>query len=116
MPRQLRIEYPGAIYHVMSRGDRREDIFYNDVDRHDFVRTLAEACQKTGFEVHAYCLMPNHFHLVLETPRANLVTGMEWLLSTDTACFNRKHKMRTTTIPLTDPFSVAIGDACCRPC
>ena len=68
MPRQLRIEYPGAIYHVMSRGDRREDIFYDDVDRHDFVRTLAEACQKTGFEVHAYCLMPNHFHLVVETP------------------------------------------------
>jgi hypothetical protein len=51
MPRQLRIEYPGAIYHVMSRGDRREDIYHDNVDRQDFLRTLAEACQKTGFEV-----------------------------------------------------------------
>ena len=56
MPRQLRVEFPGAIYHVLSRGDRREDIYYDDVDRHDFVKTLAEACQKTGFEVHAYQL------------------------------------------------------------
>src|ERR1035437_7909877 len=52
MPRQPRIEYPGAIYHVMSRGDRREDIFLDDVDRHDFLKTLAEACQKTGWQVH----------------------------------------------------------------
>ena len=82
MPRKIRIEYPGAIYHVMSRGDRREDIFLDDVDRQDFLKTLAEACQKTGFEVHAYCLMKNHFHLVVETPNANLVAGMRWLLST----------------------------------
>ena len=54
MPRQLRIEYPGAIYHVMSRGDRRKAIFLDDVDRQDFLKTLAETCQKTGFEVHAY--------------------------------------------------------------
>jgi hypothetical protein len=65
MPRKLRVEYPGAVYHVMSRGDRREKIFLNDVDRHDFVRTLAEACQKTNWQVHAYCLMGNHYHLVL---------------------------------------------------
>jgi len=81
MPRKIRVQYPGAIYHVMSRGDRRENIFLDDVDRHDFIRTLAEACQKTGFQVHAYCLMPNHFHLVVETPNANLVDGMRWLLS-----------------------------------
>ena len=68
MPRQPRIEYPGAIYHIMDRGDRREDIFVDDVDRHDFLKTLAEACQKTGWQVHAYCLMRNHFHMVLETP------------------------------------------------
>src|SRR5437667_7789175 len=54
MPRMLRVEYAGAIYHIMSRGDRREQIYYNDVDRQDFLKTLAEACQKTGFEVHAY--------------------------------------------------------------
>src|SRR5678816_2675060 len=64
MPRQLRVEYPGAIYHIMSRGDRKKDIYLDDVDRQDFLKTLAETCQKTGFEVHAYCLMRNHFHLV----------------------------------------------------
>src|ERR1039458_3509260 len=59
MPRTMRVEYPVAIYHVMDRGDRREDIFVNDVDRQDFLKTLAEACQKTGWQVHAYCLMCN---------------------------------------------------------
>ena len=68
MPRKIRVEYGGAIYHVMSRGDRREDIYLDDVDRQDYLKTLAEACQKTGFQVHAYCLMRNHFHLVIETP------------------------------------------------
>ena len=77
MPRKMRVEYPGAIYHLMSRGDRREDIFLDDVDRHDFIKTLAEACQKTGFQVHAYCLMRNHYHLVVETPNANLVAGIK---------------------------------------
>ena len=72
---ETRVEYPGAMYHVMSRGDRREDIFLDDVDRHDYLKTLAEACQKTGWQVHAYCLMRNHYHLVLETPNANLVAG-----------------------------------------
>ena len=76
MPRKMRVEYPGAIYHVMSRGDRRDDIFLDDVDRQDYLKTLAETCQKTGFQVHAYCLMRNHFHRVLETPNANLVAGM----------------------------------------
>ena len=79
MPRKPRVQYPGAIYHVVSRGDRREAIFVNDVDRHDFLRTLAEACLKTGWQVHAYCLMSNHFHLVVETPNANLVEGMRCL-------------------------------------
>ena len=51
VPRKPRIQYPGAIYHVMSRGDRREDIYLDDVDRHDFLKTLAEACQKTGWQV-----------------------------------------------------------------
>lgn len=68
MPRKLRAEYGGAVYHVMSRGARREDIFLTDVDRQDFIKTLAEACQKTDWQVHAYCLMRNHYHLVVETP------------------------------------------------
>jgi putative transposase len=93
MPRQLRVEYPGAIYHVMSRGDRQQDIYVDDVDRQDFLKTLAEACQKTGFQVHAYCLMRNHFHLVVETPNANLVAGMRWLLSTYTIRLNHRQKL-----------------------
>ncbi len=79
MPRELRIEYPGAIYHVLNRGDQRDDIFLDDEDRREFLATLEECRGKTGWEAHAYCLMRNHFHLVIETPRANLVAGMHWL-------------------------------------
>ena len=67
MARKLRVQYPGAIYHVMNRGDRRELIFMDDADRQRFVETLGEVCAKTGWLVHAYVLMPNHFH-VLVTP------------------------------------------------
>ncbi len=93
MARKLRIEYPGAIYHLMSRGDRREAIFRDDDDRAQFLATLGEACAKTGWQVHAFCLMPNHFHLVVETPQANLVAGMKWLLGVYTGRFNRRHKL-----------------------
>jgi len=96
MPRQMRIDFPGAIDHVMSRGDRRENIYLDDVDRQDFLKTLAEACQKTDWQVHAYCLMRNHFHLVVETPNANRVDGMHWLLSTYTIRLNRRHEHRGT--------------------
>ena len=92
MARKLRLQYPGAIYHVMNRGDRREAIFLDDVDRRCFLQTLSEACAKTSWPVHAYCLMGNHFHLVLETPQPNLVEGMKWLLGTYTSRFNRRHK------------------------
>ena len=57
----LRIEYPGAMYHVMNRGDQREDIFRDEHDRQKFLTTLGEACVKTEWQVHAYCLMRNHF-------------------------------------------------------
>lgn len=93
MARQLRIEYPGAIYHLMNRGDRREPIFRDDLDRERFVQTLEEACDKAAWQVHAYVLMPNHFHLVLETPQPNLVAGMKWLLGTYTNRFNRRHRV-----------------------
>jgi putative transposase len=93
MARKLRVEYPGAIYHVMNRGDRREAIFLDDSDRQLFLATLSEACGKTGWQVHALCLLPNHFHLVLETPLANLVVGMKWLLGAYTERFNRRHKL-----------------------
>ena len=93
MARKLRVQYPGAIYHVMNRGDRREPIFKDDADRHRWVETLGECCEKTDWQVHAYCLMSNHFHLVLETPKANLVAGMKWFLGTYTSRFNRRHKL-----------------------
>src|SRR5271170_7636119 len=92
MARKLRVQYPGAIYHVMNRGDRRERIFEDEGDRKLFLETLEEACEKTGWLVHAWCLMPNHFHLVIETPQANLVAGMKWLLGAYTGRFNRRHK------------------------
>ena len=63
------------------------------MDRQDFLKTLAEACQKTGFQVPAYCLMRNHFHLVVETPDANLVAGMAWLLSAYTIRLNHRHQL-----------------------
>ncbi len=93
MARKLRVEYPGAIYHVMNRGDRREPIFKDDADRQQFVETLGAACDRSGWRVHAYCLMPNHFHLVVETPQPTLVAGMKWLLGTYTGRFNRRHKL-----------------------
>ena len=93
MARKLRVEYPGAIYHVVNRGDRRELIFLDDADRQRFIQALDEVCAKSGWQVHAYVLMPNHFHLVVETPQPNLVAGMKWLLGTYTGRFNRRHKM-----------------------
>ncbi len=91
MARKLRVEYPDAIYHIMSRGDRREPIFIDVTDHRRFLETLADTCVKTSWQVHAYCLMPNHFHLVVETPQANLVAGMKWFLGTYTTRFNRRH-------------------------
>ncbi len=93
MARKLRIQYPNAIYHVMSRGDHSEEIFRDDTDRHRFLSTLGECCQKTGWQVHSFCLMSNHFHFVIETPNANLVAGMKWLLGTYTKRYNGRHKL-----------------------
>src|SRR2546429_638442 len=73
--------------------DRQEPIFQDDADRQRFLETLGETCAKTEWQVHAWCLMGNHFHLVLETPQANLVAGMKWFLGTYTSRFNRRHKL-----------------------
>ena len=93
MARRVRVDYAGAIDHVMNRGDHQEAIVGDDQDRHlRFVQTLGEVCGTAQWEVHAYCLMENHFHLVVETPLANLVSGMKWFLGTDTGRFNRRHR------------------------
>jgi REP element-mobilizing transposase RayT len=76
MARQVRIQFEGAVYHVMARGDRRESIIGGDKDRKMFIETFGEACQKTGWLVDAWVLMSNHYHLVLRTPQDNLVAGM----------------------------------------
>lgn len=91
MPRGVRIEYPGAFYHVMARGNRCQAIFLGDEDRRFFLKTLGEACEKTGWAVHAWVLMGNHYHLLIETPEANLVEGMKWLQNAYTRRFNVKH-------------------------
>jgi REP element-mobilizing transposase RayT len=69
-------------------------IFEDDRERERFLETVAEACQKTSWQIHAYCLMSNHFHLVIETPQPNLVVGMKWLLGTYTSRHNRRHRER----------------------
>ena len=92
MPRSLRIEYPGAVYHVMDRGNNGQDIFLSDDDRILFLKTLEEACSQTGWLLHAYVLMTNHYHLLLETREANLVRGMRWFQQTYTQRFNRRNR------------------------
>ncbi|HWW00024.1 MAG TPA: transposase [Candidatus Acidoferrum sp.] len=85
MARKLRVQYPGAIYHVMNRGDHLEVIFRDGEDPQVFLRTLDEACTRADWQVHCFCLMSKHFHLVIETPRPNLAEGMKWLLGTYTS-------------------------------
>ncbi len=92
MARKLRVEFEGAIYHVMCRGDRRENIFEDETDRGRFLETLGEVCRRTGWRIHAYVLMRNHYHWLLETPRPNLVAGMQWFQSCYTARYNRRHR------------------------
>jgi putative transposase len=91
--RAVRIEYGGAFYHVMARGNRRERIFRDEADRLLFYQSLGEACERTGWRVHAWVLMSNHYHLMVETPEANLVAGMRWLQNTYTRRHNCRHRL-----------------------
>ena len=93
MARPLRLEYPGAMYHVMARGNQGRVIFEDDKDRQCFLETLGEACDKTGWRIHAYVLMGNHYHLLVETPEGNLVAGMKWLQGTYTQRYNGRHQI-----------------------
>lgn len=91
MARPLRIEFAGALYHVTARGDRREAIYLGDEDREAFLELLGEVCRRFNWTVHAYCLMSNHYHLLVETPDANLSKGMRQLNGVYTQRFNRSH-------------------------
>jgi len=86
------MEYAGALYHVTSRGDRQEEIYLDDTDREQFLVVLGEVCERFNWVLHAYCLMTNHYHLLIETPDRNLSKGMRQLNGVYTQRVNRRHK------------------------
>lgn len=113
MSRTLRIEYPGAVYHVQSEGNRGDAIYLDDEDRKTFLRTFQEAARRCGWTVYAYALMANHYHLLFQTSRANLVDGMKWLQTAYTQRFNARHRMRGP--PLCGPLPRNGGGSGQRP-
>jgi REP element-mobilizing transposase RayT len=92
MARPLRLEFAGAVYHLTSRGNARQKVFFTDDDRQLFLDTLAQVVSRYGWICHAYCLMANHYHLLVETPKANLSIGMRQLNGIYTQSFNRRHR------------------------
>ena len=92
MTRPLRIEYPGAVYHVTSRGNEKKAVFKDDLDRENFLNTLQQVNKRYNWLCHAYCLMTNHYHLLIETPDANLSLGMRQLNGVYTQLFNKRRK------------------------
>ena len=91
MARSLRIEYPGAVYHVLNRGNYRTHIFSQDKAKQSFENCLFHACVRYNWRLYAYCLLSNHYHLAIETPEGNLSMGMQWLQATFANRFNRAH-------------------------
>ena len=91
MARPLRLELAGGIYHVTSRGDGRDDIYLSDADRIGWLEVFGEVCQRFNWVCHAWCQMTNHYHLLIETPEANLARGMRQLNGVYTQRFNRVH-------------------------
>ena len=94
MARPLRVEFPGAVHHVMSHGNDGIDLFRDDQDRLRFLEFLARAVKRFRWVVHDYCLMTNHLHVVIETPECTLSDGMHWLLGIYAQSFNRRHRRR----------------------
>lgn len=95
MARSLRLQYPGAFYHVIARGGGRGAIFRDDEDRRFFVQSLEQACSMTGWRVHAWVLLDDHYHLFLQTPEPNLVPGMSWLQNALTRRHNLRYRARS---------------------
>jgi REP element-mobilizing transposase RayT len=94
MARPLRLEFPGAVYHVTARGHERTPIFRDDADRERFLALLSAVRRDFGWEIHGYCLMANHYHLLLETPRGDLSRGMKTLNGRYAQSFNGRHRRR----------------------
>ena len=92
MARALRIERPGGRYHVTARGNERKHIFRDDTDYFHFLDLLSELGERFGVKAHAYVLMDNHYHLLLETPEPNLSRAMQWLNVSYCVWFNRRHR------------------------
>jgi putative transposase len=93
MARPLRIEYAGAFYHVLNRGPRREPIVQEERDGDRFVSDLSKLAQQYGVLIHGYCLMTNHYHLILETPHANLSQAVQWLNVAYAPYYHRRHRL-----------------------
>ena len=91
MARPLRIEYPGAVYHVICRGNNRQAIFRDDLDRKGYLEKLSLYCQDKQVDLLSYCLLSNHVHLLLETPRGNLSKLMQAFQTSYTVYFNKRH-------------------------
>lgn len=92
MTRPLRLQFAGAVYHLTSRGNARQKVFLEDEDRELFLNTLSQVVSRYGWLCHAYCLMDNHYHLLVETPKPNLSLGMRQLNGVYTQLFNRSHR------------------------
>ncbi|MDB5792208.1 MAG: hypothetical protein JWQ80_2232 [Massilia sp.] len=93
MTRPLRLEFPGALYHVTSRGNRRNAIYRDDADRRAWLRVLERVCERHHFVIHGFCQMTNHYHLLIETVEANLAAGMRQLNGSYTQHFNWRHSV-----------------------
>ena len=92
MARPWRIQFPNALYHVTARGNNRQAIYLNEGDRRDFLDLLRRAHERFRLQILAFCLMPNHYHLFVRTPKANLAAALQWLNATYTARFHRRHR------------------------
>ncbi len=92
MARPLRIEFAGALYHMTARGNARQDIFLNNNDREEFLNVLHRANERYHWYYHAYCLMSNHYHLLIETQQPTLSKGMKYINGVYTQQFNKRHK------------------------
>ena len=93
MARKFRLQDEGARYPVLNHGDCRESIGREDHDWEAFAETPGQCCARTGWQMHALCLKPNHFHMVVATPQPNLVAGMKRCLGVYTGRFNRRHQL-----------------------